>query len=176
MRGQLLLLALLAAPVMAQTDPTELLARVREKVLHTVDGLPRYLCTQAVDRSQYEPDRSVDGKDCEPRKLLRTTADRLRLDVSVAGRREIYSWVGDSQFGDRGLSEIVTEGSISSGSFQGFLELLLRLESFTPHSESGEPVPLDARGQNQWFARFDHLGDNSVIKSGLASKWMTVAQ
>src|SRR5450759_1035559 len=89
MHRQLLLLAGLAARLMAQPDPSELLLRVREKVLHTVDRLPRYLCTQTIDRSQYEPDRRVFVKDCEELeisrdtrwKLLRTTSDRLRLDV-----------------------------------------------------------------------------------------------
>jgi hypothetical protein len=52
MRGQLILLAGLAARLMAQPDPSELLLRVREKVMHTVDRLPRYLCTQTIDRSQ----------------------------------------------------------------------------------------------------------------------------
>ena len=134
MRRQLFLLASLVARVMAQPDPSELLLRVREKVLHTVDRLPRYMCTQTIDRSQYEPDRVVYVKDCEDLelsrdtrwKLLRTTADRLRLDVAVAAQREIYSWVGENQFGNRSLLEIVNEGSISTGYFQGFLELVFR--------------------------------------------------
>jgi hypothetical protein len=122
---------------MAQPDPSELLLRVRETVLHTVDRLPRYMCTQTVDRSQYEPDRTVFVKDCEDLersrdtswKLLRTTTDRLRLDVGVAARREIYSWVGENQFGNRSLFEIVTEGSMSTGYFKGFLELVFRSDN-----------------------------------------------
>jgi hypothetical protein len=137
MRGQLLLLAGLTARRMAQPDPSELLLRVREKVLATVDRLPRYLCTQTIDRSQYEPDRNVFVKDCEELeisrgtrwKLLRTTSDRLRLDVSVAAQREIYSWVGENQFANRSLFEIVNEGSMSTGYFQGFLDLVFRSDN-----------------------------------------------
>ena len=137
MRRQLLLLVGLAAGAMAQPDPSELLLRVREKVLHTVDRLPRYLCTQTIDRSQYEPDRIVFVKDCEELeisretryKLLLTTSDRLRLDVGVAAQREIYSWVGENQFGNRSLFDIVNEGSMSTGYFQGFLELVFRSDN-----------------------------------------------
>src|ERR1019366_4548033 len=137
MRRQLLLLAALAARGVAQPDPSELLLRVRENVLRTVDRLPRYMCTQTIDRSQYEPDRVVYVKDCEDLefsrdtrwKLLRTTADRLRLDVAVAAQREIYSWVGENQFGNRSLLEIVNEGSISTGYFQGFLDLVFRSDN-----------------------------------------------
>jgi len=148
MRGQLLLLAGLAARLMAQPDPSELLLRVREKVLHTVDRLPRYLCTQTVDRSQYEPDRRVFVKDCEELEisrgtrwnLVRTTSDRLRLDVGVAAQREIYSWVGENQFGNRSLFEIVNEGTRSTGYFQGFLELVFRSDnaSFSFVTETSE--------------------------------------
>jgi hypothetical protein len=137
MRRQLLLLAALAARGMAQPDPSELLLRVRENVLRTVDRLPRYMCTQTIDRSQYEPDRHIFVKDCEELELsrgtrwnlLHTTSDRLRLDVGVAARREIYSWVGENQFGNRSLFEIVNEGSVSSGNFQGFLELVFRSDN-----------------------------------------------
>jgi hypothetical protein len=34
--------------------------------------------------------------------------------------------------------------------------------------------PLNAIGRNQWSARFNHVGDDYVIHSGLASDWVTV--
>src|SRR5579871_5214955 len=101
----LLLLAAVARVLAAQPDPSDLLVRVREKVLNTVDRLPRYLCTQTIDRSQFEPDRAVHIPNCEELQFSRdtrwkpvlTTADRLRLDVGIAEKREIYSWVGENQ-------------------------------------------------------------------------------
>jgi hypothetical protein len=36
--------------------------------------------------------------------------------------------------------------------------------------------PLNAMGQNQWFARFARAADDYVIESGLASNWVTEAQ
>jgi len=83
--------------VHAQPDPGDLLQRVTQEVLDTVGRLPKYMCTQTVDRSQYEPTAGSAGHPCEPyaRKQLRlTTSDRLRLDVAVSGGRELYSWVG----------------------------------------------------------------------------------
>lgn len=137
MRKELLLLVWLRLSAMAQTDPSELLLQVRDRVLHTLDRLPRYMCTQTVNRSQYEPDRYVYLKSCEDMeqgrdtvwKSLHTTSDRLRLDVAVAAQREMYSWVGENQFENRDLSDIVKEGSISSGYFQGFLQLVFRSDN-----------------------------------------------
>lgn len=137
MRKELLLLVWLAAPAVAQIDPGEYLLQIRDKVLHSLGRLPRYMCTQTINRSQYEPDRDAYVKDCEDLelkrdtawKLLHTTSDRLRLDVAVAAQREIYSWVGENQFVNRSLSDIVNEGSISDGYFQGFLELVFRSDN-----------------------------------------------
>ena len=88
MRRQLLLLAALAAHLMAQPDPSELLLRVREKVLHTVDRLPRYMCTQTIDRAQYEPDLPVFVKDCEELELSRGTRWKL-LRTTEIGRAHV---------------------------------------------------------------------------------------
>jgi hypothetical protein len=157
-RTQLLLLAGLAARLMAQPDPSELLLRVRENVMRTVDRLPRYMCTQTIDRSQYEPDRQVFVKDCEELELsrstrwnlLRTTSDRLRLDVGVSARREIYSWVGENQFGNRSLFEIVNEGSVSTGSFQGFLDLVFRSD----HADFSYVREISEAGRNLMEYRY----------------------
>jgi hypothetical protein len=130
----LLLWAVLSSPLSAQPDPGDLLLRVRDKVLNTVDRLPRYLCTQTVDRAQYEPSVTARTSDCEELERtrgtrfvpVRTTADRLRLDVGVAHGTEAYSWVGENRFGDQTLFDIVKEGALSTGYFHGFLTLVFR--------------------------------------------------
>ena len=130
---------------MAQPDPSELLLRVRDTVVNTLNRLPRYMCTQTIDRSQYEPDPpAVDVKACNDRrpedpepKLVRTNADRVRLDVGIAERGEIYSWVGENRFGNQSLFQIVNEGSVSTGYFEGFLELVFRGDNAS-FSYSGE--------------------------------------
>jgi hypothetical protein len=131
---KLILWAALATSLRAQPDPAGLLLRVRDKVLNTVDRLPRYLCTQTVDRAQYEPSGIAGPANCEELDRLRgsryvpvkTTADRLRLDVGVARGNEAYSWVGENRFGDQTLFDIVREGALSTGYFHGFLALVFR--------------------------------------------------
>jgi hypothetical protein len=145
MRKEVLWLVWLAAPAMGQTDPGQLLLQVRDKVLRSLGRLPRYMCTQTINRSQYEPDRHTYIKNCEDLerqrdiqwKLMHTVSDRLRLDVAVAAGREMYSWVGEKQFVNRSLADIVNDGSISDGSFQGMLELVFRSDN-ADFSYSGE--------------------------------------
>ena len=161
---KLLWLAVLAAPLWGQRDPSAVLVRVRDNVLHTVDRLPRYLCTQTVDRVQYEPSGVTGAPNCEDIERFRgtrytmamTTADRLRLDVGVAQGNEAYSWVGEDRFGDQSLFDIVKEGALSTGYFHGFLALVFRSDnadfSYVGEKEEGGrrvmefefQVPLDA--------------------------------
>ena len=59
----------------------------------TVDRLPRYLCTQTVDRSALLPTAEVTGRSCDDLakrrekpngKVRESQSDRLRLDVAVS--------------------------------------------------------------------------------------------
>ena len=121
----------------AQQDPKLLMARVRERVLATVDRLPNYMCTQTIDRAQYAPVKFIQTSSCAERMRWRkrglkqslTTSDRLRLDVGVADKQEIYSWVGENSFRTRSLSDLVGEGTISNGSFASFLTMIFRADA-----------------------------------------------
>ena len=130
--------ALLSLSVLLQgQDPKLLIARVRERVLATVDRLPNYMCTQTIDRAQYAPVKIIHTSSCVERMHWRkrglkqsvTTSDRLRLDVGVAANREIYSWVGENRFRNRSLSDLVGEGTISNGSFASFLTMIFRADA-----------------------------------------------
>jgi hypothetical protein len=50
-----------------------------------------------------------------------SVSDRLRLNVGIAGKTEIYSWVAENHFADRSLFDLVGYGSLSTGSFNNFL-------------------------------------------------------
>jgi len=121
----------------AQQDSKALLARVRERVLATVDRLPNYMCTQTINRAQYAPVKIIQTSSCAERMRWRrkglkqslTTSDRLRLDVGVADNREIYSWVGENRFRNRSLSDLAGEGTISNGSFASFLRMIFRVDA-----------------------------------------------
>jgi hypothetical protein len=118
-----------AASLHAQPSSADLLRRVTAKVLDTVGRLPKYMCTQTIDRTQLEPVAGTAGRRCEPpnaKQLRLTTSDRLRLDVAVSAGREMYSWVGEGRFEDRGLFELVKNGAVSTGAFASLLAVVFR--------------------------------------------------
>ncbi len=114
----------------ARDDAKGLLLEVRKKVLQTVVRLPRYMCTETVDRSMFEPEQEVRGRSCDDLTVLRRTnnwktrehtSDRLRLEVAVTSESEMYSWVGEDRFQDRSLAEMVQGGATSTGAFASLL-------------------------------------------------------
>jgi hypothetical protein len=127
-RGFLVLLAAVSC-VGAQPSYADLLRRATAKVLETVHRLPKYMCTQTIDRSQLELLPGMEERRCEPpkaRQLRLTTSDRLRLDVAILAAHEMYSWVGEGHFEDGGLFQLVRNGALSTGAFSSFLEVVFR--------------------------------------------------
>lgn len=120
-----LLLLSVAAEVQGQPDPAELLKLAQAKIVDSLNRLPRYMCTQTIDRSVYVPDVPSAEKPCDEngpgRSLHLLSSDRLRLDVSTVSTGEMYSWVGQRRFDDRDLLEMVDYGSIETGEFAAFL-------------------------------------------------------
>jgi len=137
MRAPLALLFGVSIVARAQDDPQDLLRQVSQKVMDSIHRLPKYLCTLTIERSQYKIggifsthscDNLAAEKKAERLKRSLYASDRLRLDVAVGTSREIfgttnemYSWVGDNRFDNRGLFDLVRQGAISSGSFSTFL-------------------------------------------------------
>jgi hypothetical protein len=120
----------------------DLLARVRARVMETVTRLPNYMCTQTIDRAQYEPDSRLRIRSCEAAlqhhpKLHLASSDRLRLDVAAGDGSELYSWVGENRFDDRGLMGVVGYGPLSTGSFALFLKDIFGTNAAT-FSDTGE--------------------------------------
>ncbi|MGA3017024.1 MAG: hypothetical protein ABSF62_07890 [Bryobacteraceae bacterium] len=132
---RLLLVCGLAVSLEAQPDPRDLILQVRDRVNDSVSRLPKYMCTQTIDRLQYEPAAGKQVPRCEDgpaqRDLHVTTSDRLRFDVGVTSAGEIYSWAGARRFDDRSLFDLVREGSISNGIFAAFLIAIFRNEEAT---------------------------------------------
>ncbi|HEY6392342.1 MAG TPA: hypothetical protein VIX89_13740 [Bryobacteraceae bacterium] len=142
MRSRLVLAFSIAAGALAQQEPTGLLRQAQARVWDSLDRLPRYMCTQTIDRAFYERDVRDRGTGCDEGPARRsahlTTSDRLRLDVGMAANSEIYAWVGESRFDERDLLDIVHEGAISSGSFAAFLKTIFRTDdaSFSYNGET----------------------------------------
>lgn len=131
----LLLFSISAARISAQQDASEddakaVLFEVRNKVMQTVNRLPKYMCTETTDRVTLVPERKVSIRSCDDLasrrkrtdwKVRKYKSDRLRLDVATGGANEMYSWAGANRFEDRELGDLVRGGTTSTGAFSAFL-------------------------------------------------------
>jgi hypothetical protein len=139
-----------AAACLAQQDPVQLLTQIRHQVVADISRLPRYMCTETVDRTDFRPEalaRRREERSCP--EVLETvqpsnpkahlfSADRLRLDVAIAGGSEMYSWVREEKFGDRDLGDLVRQGATSTGEFASYVRTIFEanVASFAFKGES----------------------------------------
>lgn len=124
------MLCLLWAAVAAWAqDADSVLQRARAKLAAAADAVPKYTCTQTVDRSYYrqlrEQPRSCDAVVANQRngrsKLALVATDRLRFDVEVSdGGYEIYAWPGAARISGDQIEEMAG-GPFGSGPFGPFL-------------------------------------------------------
>jgi hypothetical protein len=170
----------------AQGSPEELLSEVRDRVMATVRRLPKYVCTETVDRTRYEPfdpvygtngirhRRSCDETVAKARRGSKfpCSADRLRLDVAVefdgpSRENEMYSWAGENRFSDVDLFEFVHDGAISTGNFASMLASIFGNDGarfFYAGDKTGQGGPVSefgfhvAHDQSQYLYIYgDHL-------------------
>jgi hypothetical protein len=156
----------LCAGGQAQDDAREVLLRVKQAVMSTVQGLPKYVCTETIDRTRFDPDpsryvlgdsqrhvHSCDSLAAEANsagwKRQMSSSDRVRLDVAVTHRRpgldsEMYSWAGEDHFSDGDLFEMVRDGAISTGSFSSMLASIFGGEAAN-FSYNGDRTSLGGR-------------------------------
>jgi hypothetical protein len=125
-----------AARAAERYDPAEVLHRATRKLAARYRSLPRYICTETVERSYFRPAGWSDiAKPCAtilkqrkaptPDMVLKPFfTDRLRLDVAIADANEIYSWAEASRFEDTGIDKVVTEGPFGTGGFAGLLDVV----------------------------------------------------
>jgi hypothetical protein len=122
-----------------QLDPSQALLEIRRQIAASISRLPNYLCTQTVDRQTLEPNISlhahssceqiIESVDKSSGDFKIVSSDRLRLDVALNAKAEMYSWVGEGRFDDRELSEIVRRGTTSTGAFGSFLHAIFATDS-----------------------------------------------
>jgi hypothetical protein len=152
-----LLLCILIQNAPAQITPSELLLAVRKQVLATVNKLPKYLCTETIDRTTFQPESKLKKPSCDDVSALRKSpkwkisiskSDRLRLDVALSKDAEMYSWVGENRFGDHSLADLVGSGLTSTGTFGDFLAAIFGTKAAT-FSYIGEQT-LDGRTLTQF--------------------------
>jgi hypothetical protein len=110
----------------ATIDPQTLLNEARRRVALTVQRVPRYTCTESIERFWY-----ATGKVARPgweaglvpliaeENLVRS--DRLHIDVAVGSGQEMFAWHGQRSFQTDEIDQLVSSGPISSGSYFSFL-------------------------------------------------------
>jgi hypothetical protein len=144
MRARYLFTFSIAVGLQAQQNPVDLLRSVQVKIADTLDRLPKYMCTQTIDRATYDPDIYSGDANCDtgPARPVThlTSSDRLRFDVAMSSTGEMYSWVGERRFDDRDLQDMVQGGAISTGNFTALLILIFHEDdaNFTYEGDSTE--------------------------------------
>jgi hypothetical protein len=116
----------------ADPSPAQILFnRLREKVLDSMNRVPRYTCVETVTRAQYRP--QYGGRPplgCSALKAARAELnsngflmwhDRLRLDVAIGKDGEMFSWAGASAFETGEMDKLTSTGATGSGAFSSFL-------------------------------------------------------
>jgi hypothetical protein len=149
-------LAALSLPILSaqDDDPVTVLMRFRDKVVQHATRVPNHTCVETIDRNRYEPALGRMRKSCDdilarrrlenfPSTLLLDTSDRLRLDVGLAGGREIYSWLGAARFEESEIDELIQEGAIGTGPFATFL--LSLFESAHPRFSFDGEATIDGK-------------------------------
>jgi hypothetical protein len=130
LRSCVVLLAAFTAASTADPDGEGLLRKVRARVLNDISRVPRYTCVQTVDRAQYAPMSGPEPQSCSAaiaaRKQLLSPGyvvwrDRIRLDVTVLGGEETFSWAGARRFETRHVDDLVASGVTGNGEFASFL-------------------------------------------------------
>ncbi len=111
-------------------DPANIFRRSKERLLADLDRLPRYTCIETVTRRYYRAPSHFGTRSCSQiiadhekrtHELSLQAWDRLRLDIAVSDREEIYSWVGAARFDQGTLAAIAGSGPLGSGDFGPYI-------------------------------------------------------
>jgi hypothetical protein len=135
MRGVVLVVACLAVRA-SERNSEEVIKRATERVVDSAARIPSCTCVETIAREYYRPTVATLPRSCPvlmkerqhptPDLILRLAmTDRLRLDVTMTGRGEIFSWVGARRFDDRSIFQFV-DGPMVTGAFGGFLAVIFK--------------------------------------------------
>jgi len=134
------------AAAQVQSNPVDLYQRTRDRVIEQIDRLPRYTCVQTITRRTYHNPSVKNPKDCgrvlpsdQSQRLALVEWDRLRVDVAIADKQEVYSWVGASRFEESDLSKLVGGGQTTMGDF-GSLVLSIFHDHPTMHFDGERKI------------------------------------
>ena len=116
-------------------DPAFIFSQSKQRLLADVERLPHYTCVQTITRRYYLPPFHWTSPSCNDviaehekrtHELTLRGWDRLRLDVTVAGSGEIFSWVGAARFEEETFAAVAGNGPLVSGDFGPFIGAIFR--------------------------------------------------
>jgi len=114
----------------AQARDDGALERAREMLRAEIERLPKYTCTETIDRTYFggtaQPRAICDLVVAQRRSgqahMVAVATDRLRFDVEIAdGGYEIVSWPGAGRVGNERMEDMASGGPIGTGPFGPFL-------------------------------------------------------
>jgi len=120
-------------------DPQVVLGRVVAKVLENNRRVPNYTCVETLTRRYFKPPATSLPRSCgvilESRghttpglALTHVLTDRMRLDVAMTQRGEVFSWVGASRFEEGFIDRNAGLGPMSTGLFGSLLVLIFETD------------------------------------------------
>jgi hypothetical protein len=137
-----------AFPEQPAADPAGLYQRVRQRVMDDISRLPNFTCVETVTRRIYASpanrqapscEKIVRGHEAENPKRPLVSLDRLRLDVAIADKQEVFSWVGAARFESSDLRQLVGGGQAIIGDF-GSMLLAIFAQHPTMHFEGERKI------------------------------------
>ena len=133
----ILLVSCLSSSGQLLPDPALVLRNSKERLLADLQRLPRYTCVQTITRKYFDqPFHWASPGSCKEvfeernkrsHELTLRSWDRLRLDVAVADRQEIFSWVGAPRFEEGMLARVAGSGPLGTGDFGPFIGAIFRV-------------------------------------------------
>lgn len=167
------LLLLAVAPRGRPAPADETLQKALAKLQATTANLPSYACIETVERRYFEHGKAASSCEQPPAASTETlqSLDRLRLDVTVADGREIYSWPGATRFDMRDVNEIIRQGPIGTGSFGSHL-LAVFFNQRVTYEYAGEQ---ESGGRKLLEYRFRVPLDASRYRVNTGEQWQTIA-
>jgi hypothetical protein len=90
-----------------------LLSRFKQQVQHDIGGLANCTCLETIERSVRPPDANSFQ-----------FLDRVRLEVTAAGDKELLTWPGGTHFEDWAVTAFVKSGLVATGLFGSYAQNL----------------------------------------------------
>lgn len=155
-----ILLSVMAAGICAglagDLPPEVVFARFREKVRQDVGRLANCTCLETIERSVRQP-----GADSYQ------FLDRVRLEVTTAGEKELLTWPGGAHFEEWAVTSFVTSGLVATGMFSSYARNLFLRDGAT--FQYGGLEELDGRRLVRYDFRVSLLSNSYRLRNRNAS-------